>query len=150
MKVVQSCLTLRDPLDCSPSGFSVHGDSLGKNTGVGSHALLQGIFPTQGSNPGLPHCRQVTREVLKESNTCQENVKAKSAEGTTNEGLGSRRELCNSSEQLTFRSSSSRPKSVLTACPLALKRPLCYITAATLRDLGVFLPPDIQSQRGQF
>ena len=31
-------------------GFSVHG-SLGKNTGVGSHFLLQGIFPTQGSNP---------------------------------------------------------------------------------------------------
>ena len=34
-------------------------DSLGKNTGLGCHALLQGIFPTQGSNPGLPHCRQI-------------------------------------------------------------------------------------------
>jgi hypothetical protein len=33
--------------------------SLGKNTGVGSLSLLQGVFPTQGSNPGLPHCRQV-------------------------------------------------------------------------------------------
>ena len=32
---------------------------LGKNTGVSYHALLQGIFPTQGSNPGLPHCRQI-------------------------------------------------------------------------------------------
>ena len=31
----------------------------GKNGGVGCHALLQGIFPTQGSNPGLPHCRQI-------------------------------------------------------------------------------------------
>ena len=30
----------------------------GKNAGVGSHCLLQGIFPTQGSNPGLPYCRQ--------------------------------------------------------------------------------------------
>ena len=30
-----------------------------KNTGVGCHFLLQGIFPTQGSNPGLPHCRQM-------------------------------------------------------------------------------------------
>ena len=29
-----------------------------KNTGVGCHFLLQGIFPTQGSNSGLPHCRQ--------------------------------------------------------------------------------------------
>ena len=31
----------------------------GQNTGVGSLSLLQGIFPTQGSNPGLPHCRQI-------------------------------------------------------------------------------------------
>ena len=44
------------PMDCSPPGSSVHRDSPGKNTGVGCHALLQGIFPTQGSNPGLPHC----------------------------------------------------------------------------------------------
>ena len=45
-------------------------DSPGKNTGVGCHALLQGIFPTQGSNPWLLHCRQTlycwaTREALK-------------------------------------------------------------------------------------
>ena len=33
-------------------------DSPGKNTGVGCHFLLQGIFPTQGLNPGLPHSRQ--------------------------------------------------------------------------------------------
>ena len=33
--------------------------SPGKNTGVGCHALLQGIFPTQGSNPCLPHCRWI-------------------------------------------------------------------------------------------
>ena len=32
-------------------------NSPGKNTGVGSHSLLQEIFPTQGSNPGLLHCR---------------------------------------------------------------------------------------------
>ena len=34
-------------------------NSPGWNTGVGNHSLLQGIFPTQGSNPGLPHCRQI-------------------------------------------------------------------------------------------
>ena len=34
-------------------------NSLGKNTGVGCHSLLQRIFPTQGSNPGLLHCRQI-------------------------------------------------------------------------------------------
>ena len=34
-------------------------NSLGQNPGMGSHSLLQGIFLTQGSNPGLPHCRQI-------------------------------------------------------------------------------------------
>ena len=46
-------------MDCSPPGSSVHEDSPGKNTGVGCHALLQGIFPTQGQNPGLLHCRRI-------------------------------------------------------------------------------------------
>ena len=44
-------------MDCSPPGSSVHGIS-GKNTGVGCHALLQGIFLTKGLNLGLLHCRQ--------------------------------------------------------------------------------------------
>ena len=53
------CLTLCYPIDGSPPCSSVHGDSPGKYTGVGCHALLQRIFPTQGSNTGLPHCRQI-------------------------------------------------------------------------------------------
>ena len=57
--VVQSGPTLCDPMDCSPPGSSVHVDSPGKNTRVGHHALLWGIFPTQGSNPGLLHCRWI-------------------------------------------------------------------------------------------
>ena len=57
--VAQSCLTLCDPTDCSPPGFSVHGNSPDKNTRVGFHALLQGIFPIQEPNPSLPHCRQI-------------------------------------------------------------------------------------------
>ena len=57
--VAQSRLTLCDPMDYCLSGSSVHGNSPGKNTGVGCHALLQRIFPTQGSNPGLPHCKQI-------------------------------------------------------------------------------------------
>ena len=82
-KLLQSCLTLCNPKDCSPPGFSVHEisqarileseseshsvvsdslqphglhnpwNSLGQNTGVGSLSLLQGIFPTQGLNPHL-------------------------------------------------------------------------------------------------
>ena len=57
-EVTQSCLTLCNPMDCSLSGSSVHGIFPGKSAGVDCHCLLQGIFPTQGSNPGLPHCRQ--------------------------------------------------------------------------------------------
>ena len=57
--VTQSCPTLCDPRDCSWPDSSVHGDSPGKNTGVGCHALLQRIFPTQGLNPSLPYCRQI-------------------------------------------------------------------------------------------
>ena len=59
VKVAQSCLTLCDPMDCSLPGSSVDGDSPGKNTGVGCHALLQWIFPTQGSNLGLLPRRQI-------------------------------------------------------------------------------------------
>ena len=56
VKVAQSCLTVCDLLDCRllcPWEFS------GKNTGVCSQSLLQGIFLTQGSNPGLTHCRRI-------------------------------------------------------------------------------------------
>ena len=42
-----------------PHGLHSPWNSLGQNTGVGSLFLLQGIFPNQGSNPGLPHCRQI-------------------------------------------------------------------------------------------
>ena len=42
-----------------PHGLYNPWNSPGQNTGVGSHSLLQEIFPTQGSNPGLPHCRQI-------------------------------------------------------------------------------------------
>ena len=42
-----------------PHGLYSPWNSLGQNTGVGSHSLLQGIFPTQGSNPTLPLCRWI-------------------------------------------------------------------------------------------
>ena len=53
--VPQSCPTLCDPMDCSPPRSSVHGDSPSKNTGVGCHFLIQGIFRTQELNPCLLH-----------------------------------------------------------------------------------------------
>ena len=51
VKVAQSCPTL-----CLTHGLYNPRNSPGQNTGVGSLSLLQGIFSTQGLNPGLPHC----------------------------------------------------------------------------------------------
>ena len=51
--------TLCDPVDCSLTGLSVHGDSPGENTGLGCHFPFQGIFLTQGWNPGLLSLLQV-------------------------------------------------------------------------------------------
>ena len=53
VKVAQSCPTL-----CNPRDYRLW-NSPGQNTGVDSRSLLQGIFPTQGLNPGFPHCRQI-------------------------------------------------------------------------------------------
>ena len=51
----QSCWTFCNSMDCSLPDFFLHGDSPGKNTGVGCHFLLQGIVSTQGSNSSLLH-----------------------------------------------------------------------------------------------
>ena len=53
----ESCSVVSDSLQ--PHGLYGPWNSLGQNTGVGSLSFLQGIFPTQGLNPGLPHCRQI-------------------------------------------------------------------------------------------
>ena len=52
-KSLQLCLTFYDPMDCSLPVSSVHGILQAKSTGVGFHALFQGIFPARGSNIGL-------------------------------------------------------------------------------------------------
>ena len=59
MLVTQYCLTLCDPADCSPPGSSVHGNLQTRILEWVSHSFHQGIFMTQGSNPSLPHCRQI-------------------------------------------------------------------------------------------
>ena len=55
--VPQSCQTLGNLLDCT-TRLPCPWDFSGKNTGMGCHFLLQGIFPPQGLNPGLPHFGQ--------------------------------------------------------------------------------------------
>ena len=72
--VVQSCPTLCDPMNCSLPGSSVHGDSPGKNIGVSCRALLQGVFPTQGSNPDLLHCRQILYQLSYQGSPCFVNA----------------------------------------------------------------------------
>ena len=59
MKLLSPVRHFVTPMDCSLPGSSVQGDSPGKNAGVGCQALLQGIFPTQGSNPDLLQCSQI-------------------------------------------------------------------------------------------
>ena len=58
VKVAQSCPTLCDPMDLYSPWTSP-----GQNTGVGSPSLLQGVFPTQGSNPALLHCRRILYQI---------------------------------------------------------------------------------------
>ena len=57
VKWSESCSLVSDSL--WPHGLYSPWNSPSQNTGVGSCSLLQGIFPTQGSNPGLPHCRWI-------------------------------------------------------------------------------------------
>ena len=66
--VAQSCPTLFNPMDYSPPGFSVHGNSPGKDIGVGCHAFFQEIFPTQEYNPGLLHCKWVLYRLSHQGN----------------------------------------------------------------------------------
>ena len=67
MKVKVSVLWLCNHMDYSP----------GQNTGVGSLSLLHWIFPTQGSNPGLPHCRQILYQLSHQGSLFQWNMNIK-------------------------------------------------------------------------
>ena len=58
-EVAQSCLTLCKPMDCSPPGSSIHGILQARMLEWVAISFSRGIFPTQGSNPGLPHYRQM-------------------------------------------------------------------------------------------
>ena len=55
----QPCLALCDPMDCGLTRLLCSWYSLGKNSGVVSHSLPQGIFLTQGLNSSFPHCGQI-------------------------------------------------------------------------------------------
>ena len=99
MVEVQLYLTVCNPMDCSLPGSSVLGilwarilewKKKKRNTGVGCHSFLQGVFPTQGSNPGLLHYRQILYHLSHQGslmverpiNKCEE----KDSEQKSNEG----------------------------------------------------------------
>ena len=63
-EVAQSCPTLPSHALYSPW------NSPGWDTGAGSLSLLQGIFPTKGSNPGLPHCRHILYQLSHQGKPC--------------------------------------------------------------------------------
>ena len=65
VKVAQSCWTLCGSMDYT-----------GQNTGVGSCSLLQGIFPNQGSNPDLPHCRRILYQLSHKGSLQMPEIKA--------------------------------------------------------------------------
>ena len=56
-----------------PHGLYISWNSPDQDTGVGSLSLLQGIFPTQGSNPGLPHCKQILYQLSHKGSPMQCN-----------------------------------------------------------------------------
>ena len=108
-------------MDCSLPGSTVSGDSPGKNTGVGHHAFLQGIFPTQGSNPGLLHYRWALYVVP----ICIIEASSSSSEkGAQTPGRGKRKRWANSSHlsvqsrKCTHHSAyNSDVSSALSFCP---------------------------------
>ena len=100
-------------MDYSPPGSSVHGDSPGKNTGVGGHALPQGIYQTLGSNPGLLPRRLTLYHLSHRGSSCNQLL-------TAYEPLtpGSSPELQANSSTI-FSNRSIQPLPVLSLCYLS-------------------------------
>ena len=73
MKESESCSVVSDTLP--PHGLYSPCNSPGQNTEMGSCFLLQGIFPTQGLNSGLPHCRQILYQLSHQGSPDTRNIK---------------------------------------------------------------------------
>ena len=95
----ESCSVASDSL--RPHGLYSPWNSPGQNTGVGSLSLLQGIFPTQGSNPGLLHCRRILYQLSHKRSLCPHIVDINyTASHFTMEKMGEMESLCNFPKQL--------------------------------------------------
>ena len=67
VKVTQLCLTF-----CDPVHYTVYGILQARILECDSLSLLQGIFPTQGSNPGLPHCRLILYQLSHQGSSARD------------------------------------------------------------------------------
>ena len=121
MLVTQSCVlscsvvssSLRPHRDCSPLGSSVHGISQARKTGMHLHSLLQGIFPTQGLNQGLLHCRWMLYQL--------------SYQGSPSAALGIY-SLLEENSQCPFRTQGHNPKVKSSlGCTFSLSESLIYV-----------------------
>ena len=83
----QSCSTLCNTMDCSPPGSSVHGNSPGKNTAVGCHALLQGDLPNPGIKPRSPALQADSFPAVPPGRYCYVPIKMDRIKKTIPKGL---------------------------------------------------------------
>ena len=96
----ESCLVMSNSL--GSHGLYNPWNSPGQNTGMNSLSLLQGIFPIQGSNPGLPHCRWILYQLSQKGSLAEGRrswrllVKCKHQDWTLGQkNIGAVYELCN-------------------------------------------------------
>ena len=125
-----SCVSLFATHGLQPTRLLCPGDSPGKNTGVSCHALLQGIFPTQGSNPCLLHWEVGSTPGSGRSPgggngsplqySCLENPLDRGAWWATVRGVAKSRTRLSTHEQLLIRSKSLRPAQYLKVRELDL------------------------------
>ena len=97
LKWIVSSLMLNSlwPLELQPTGLLYPWDFPGKNTGVGCHFLLQGIFSTQRSDLGLPHCRQTVYHLsCQGSHYLSEWLLSKKINNSTGKDIEKRKPLC--------------------------------------------------------
>ena len=137
-------------MDYSPPGSSVHGDSPGKNIGVSCHALLRGIFPTQGLNLGLLHCRQILCHL---SRQWSPSYRRRQQKGSYLFSLGKREGV--SQENMNFFRDKERRQmknlvfSVRTSLQRADGRCCCHGLRICLWQVEQHIPPKMPTSQPQ-
>ena len=143
-KSLQSCLTLCNPTDCRPPGSSVHGILQARI--LRCHALLQGIFPTQGLNSYLLHCRWI-HHPLSHLGSPHSSIKAldikalkwESARFPEVHNLNPKPVEITSRPWQNFAQALLMPQAIFYFIPWVLQRHDKYIVASTCRHAFIAL-----------